>query len=175
MKLADLDWGEVLGALPRWEALSPGARKAFLGMKPGVAAEPAALGAARDELVAAGFVTPPGPKGRLYPHAAELRPLLVALRTMDRLRPLQGLHGALPDTYVQDQMTVEEAVALTEERPAAYGWVDRGAVAATVSSVDWLNAFLALAPGAPVVAWERAHLPQLQQPRLVSPAAGDAL
>lgn len=175
MKLADLDWGEVLGALPRWEALSPGARKAFAGMKPGVAAERAALGPAVDELVAAGFVLPPGPKGRLYPHAAELRPLLVALRAMDRLRPLQGLRGALSDMYVQDQMTVEEAVALVGRQNLNYSWVDRADVAGVVSSVDWLNAFLAVDPGAPMLGWERTHLPQLQQPRLVSAAVGDAL
>jgi hypothetical protein len=175
MKLADLDWGEVLGALPRWEALSPGARKAFVGMKPGVAAEPAALGPAVDELVAAGFVTPPGPKGRLYPHTPELRPLLVALRAMDRLRPLQGLHGALPDMYVQDQMNVEEAVALIGRQNSPYNWVDRGAVAATVSSADWLNGFLAATPGSPLLEWEGAHLPAGRQPRLFSPAAGDAL
>src|SRR5215212_7803003 len=167
MRLADLDWGEVLGALPRWEALSPGARKAFVAIKPGNAADVAVLGPALGELVAAGFVTSPGPKGRLYPHAPELRPLLVALRAMDRLRPLDGLGGALSDTYVQDQLNVEEAVALLGRRHAPYSWVDRGAVAAAVSSVDWLNEFLAVTPGRPLLEWEQAHLPHTQQPRLV--------
>src|SRR5215218_2557252 len=123
MKLAELDWGEVLPALPRWEALSPAARRAFLLVKPGVAAAPETLGAARDELVAAGFVTPPGPKGRMYPHAPELRQLLVALRTMERSRPLEGPGGALPEAYVQDQLTVEETHRLAGEQGYHY-WAD---------------------------------------------------
>lgn len=175
MRLADLDWGEVLAALPRWEALSSEARMAFVAIKPGVAAEAAALGPVLNELVAAGFITPPGPKGRLYPHAPELRPLLVALRAMDRLRPLDGLDGVLSDMYVQDQLNVEEGNALMGNPYGRYSWVDRGAVAATVSSVDWLHGFMAAAPGTPLLAWERAHLPHDQQPRLVSPAVGDAL
>jgi hypothetical protein len=176
MRLADLDWGEVLGALPRWEALSPEARMAFVAIKPGAAADTAALGPAVDELVAAGFVTPPGPKARLYPHAPELRPLLVALRAMDRLRPLDGLGGALSDAYVQDQMTVEEANALIGGRlHGQYSWVNRGAVAATVSSVDWLKEFLGATPGIPLLEWEMAHLPRAQKPSIVSPAVGSAL
>lgn len=175
MRLSDLDWGEVLGTLPRWEALSPGARKAFVAIKPGTATDPAALGRALGELVAAGVVTLPGPKGRLYPHDPALRPLLVALRAMDRLRPLDGPGGALSETYVQDQMNVEEALAMMGHHYGGYGWADRGAVAAIVSSVDWLNEFLAAAPGTPLLAWERAHLPSRSEPRLVSPAVGDAL
>src|SRR3954452_15341132 len=108
MKLAELDWMEVLQHLPRWEALSPAARSAFLQVKPGVAAPPEALGAALDELVAAGFLARPGPKGRLYPHAPELPPLLVALRAMDRARPLDGPGGTLPEAYVQDQLSMDE-------------------------------------------------------------------
>ena len=175
MRLADLDWGEVLAALPRWEALSPGARKAFVAIKPGNAAEAATLGPAVGELVATGFVTPPGPKGRLYAHAPELRPLLVALRAMDRLRPLDGLGGALSDMYVQDQLNVEKTIALVGRQQPGYHWVDRGAVAATVSSVDWLNEFMAATPGTPLLEWERAHLPYAEKPRLASPAAGEAL
>ncbi|HEX6746971.1 MAG TPA: helicase-associated domain-containing protein [Longimicrobium sp.] len=175
MRLADLDWSEVLGALPRWEALSPAARSAFVAMKPGQAADVSVLGPAAGELVAAGFVTPPGPKGRLYAHAPELRPLLVALRAMDRLRPLDGLGGALSDMYVQDQLSVEESNALLGRQHTPYHWVDRGAVAAMVSSVDWLKGFLAAAPGTPLLEWEHAHLPRTEKPRLASPAAGDAL
>lgn len=175
MRLADVDWGEVLGLLPRWEALSPAARKAFITLKPGQPGDLSAFGPAADELLAAGFVVPPGPRGRLYPHAPELRPLLVALRAMDRLRPLEGLHGLLPDRYVQDQLNVEEATALTGNSYGRYGWVDRGAIAAGVSSVDWLNGFLAATPGTPLLQWEQAHLPYNQRPRLAAPAAGDAL
>ncbi|HSU17480.1 helicase-associated domain-containing protein [Longimicrobium sp.] len=176
MKLADIDWGAALEALPRWEALSRAARLAFLQIKPGAAAEPAVLGAAVDELVAAGFVTPPGPRGQLYPHAPELKPLLSALRAMDRVRPLDGLRGALSDAYLQDQLTHEETNALAGGQSTGYyGWSDRGAVAAMVSSVDWLNGFLATAPGSPLLAWERAHLPRSEQPRLFVPVVGEAL
>ncbi|MBV9108589.1 MAG: helicase-associated domain-containing protein, partial [Gemmatimonadetes bacterium] len=175
MKLADLDWGEVMAMLPRWEALSPEARMAFVTIRPGQAGDPLTLGPAAAELVAAGFLTPPGPKGRLYAYAPELRPLLVALRAMDRLRPLDGLGGALSDMYVQDQLNTEEAIAVVGRQNGPYHWVDRGAVAATVSSVDWLNGFMAAAPGTPLLEWEQSHLPRGQQPRIASPAVGDAL
>lgn len=178
MKLAEVDWADVLAALPLWEALSPAARKAFVTIKPGQGAEAFALGPAVHELVASGFVTPPGPKGRLYTHAPPLRPLLVALRAMDRLRPLDGPHGTLSDSYVQDQMTLEEAGALigNVRSPYYYGnWVDRGEVVSTVSSIDWLNGFLAAVPGTPLLEWEQAHLSRGQHPILVSPAAGQAM
>jgi len=174
MRLADLDWGEVLAALPRWEALSPGARRAFLEVRPSAGAEPHVLGAARDELVAARFVLPPAGKARVYAHAPELRPLLVALRAMNRLRPLDGPGGTLAEAYIQDQFTIEQARALIGERGYPY-WTNRGAVAETVSSVEWLAEFLAARPGMPLVRWEQARIPGNERQRLVFPVVGDAL
>jgi len=174
MKLAELDWMEVLHHLPRWEALSPAARRAFLEVKPGVAAPPEALGAAVDELVAAGFVTRPGPKGRMYPHAPALRPLLVALRAMGRSRPLDGPGGTLPEAYVQDQLGMDEAHWLTGERGYNY-WADRHATTALVSSADWVKGFLAAAPGTPMVKWEQARIRPGEPQRLALPQVAEPL
>src|SRR4051812_37699782 len=173
MKLAEIDWGEVLGALPRWEALPPAARGAFLQIKPGTATHADVLGGARDELVAAGFVSPPGPKGMLYPHDPGLRLLLVALRATDRLRPLDGRDGTLPELYIQDQLTTAETNAFTETKPYHY-YVDRQGAAARVSSVEWLKGFLAARPGMPMVQWEQACIPPGEQQRLVSPRVAEA-
>jgi hypothetical protein len=174
MKLAELDWAEVLQHLPRWEALTPAARRAFLQVKPGVAAPPEALGAALEELLAAGFLARPGPKGRLYPHAPELRPLLVALRAMDRSRPLDGPGGILPEAYVQDQLTMDETHWLGGDRGYHY-WVDRHATAALVSSADWVTSFLAAAPGAPLAQWEAARIRPGDPHRLALPQVAEPL
>jgi Helicase conserved C-terminal domain len=174
MKLAELDWMEVLHHLPRWEALSPAARRAFLEVKPGVAAPPEALGAALDELLATGFVTRPGPKGRMYPHAPELRPLLVALRAMVRARPLDGPGGTLPEAYVQDQLTMDDTHWLAGERDYHY-WVDRRATAALVSSADWVKGFLAAGPGTPMLKWEQARIRPGEPQRLALPQVAEPL
>jgi len=175
MKLAELDWGEVLRALPRWEALSPRARRAFLQVRPGVAAPPEALGAALDELVASGVMAAPGPKAKLYPHAPELRPLLVALRAMDRSRPLEGPGGRLTDAYVQDQLSLDETAALTPGQAGFRHWVDRAAVAAEVSSVAWVRDFLAAAAGGQAARWEQARTTRADPVRLAVPRVAEAL
>ncbi len=174
MKLAELDWGEVMRTLPRWEALSPAARRAFLQIRPGVAAEPGVLGEALDEMVAAGVVARPGPKGRMYPHAPELRPLLVVLRAMDRSRPLEGPGGRLLDAYLQDQLSTDETAALSPEQTFRY-WVDRAATAAMVSSVAWIRGFLAAESPGDAVRWEQARMTRGDPARLAFPAVARAL
>jgi len=175
MRLAELDWGEVLRALPRWEALSPGARRAFLQVRPGVAATPESLGAALDELVASGVMTAPGPKAKLYPHAPELRPLLVALRAMDRSRPLEGPGGRLTDAYLQDQLNLDETATLTPGQEGFRHWVDRAAVAAEVSSVAWVRGFLAAAAAGEAARWEQARTTRADPVRLAVPKVAEAL
>ena len=108
MRLAELEWGEVLDALPRWEALSPGARMAFVAIKPGNGADAAALGPAADELVAARFVTQPGPHGRLYPHAPELRPRDDALEIV-LTGQFEQLRAALVDWRLSRARSVSPA------------------------------------------------------------------
>jgi len=174
MKLAELDWIDVLHHLPRWEALSPAARRAFLEVKPSVAVAPEVVGAALDELVAAGFLSRPGPKGRMYPHPAELRPLLVALRAMARSRPLDGPGGTLPEAYVQDQLSMDETHWLAGDRGYHY-WVDRQATAALVSSADWVKGFLAAAPGAPLAGWEAERIRPGDPRRLAQPEVAEPL
>ncbi|HET7230854.1 MAG TPA: hypothetical protein VFJ16_12670, partial [Longimicrobium sp.] len=174
MKLAEIDWGEVLDTLPRWEALSPDARKAFLRIKPATPAEPSVLGPSRDEMVAAGVVTPPGPKGRLYTLAPELRTLLKALRAAARLQPLDGPGGRLHEEYVQDQLTVEELRAFTRHTSSYYGSADRREAASRVSSVEWIRGFLDAEPGTPMVFWEQNLVVPGERQRLVPPALARA-
>ncbi|HET7462260.1 MAG TPA: helicase-associated domain-containing protein [Longimicrobium sp.] len=175
MKLADIDWGGVLAALPRWEALSAEAREAFLHLKPGTPAEPSVLGPHAAELVAAAFVVPPGPKGRLYSHAPELRMLLRALRTAYRLHPLDAPGGRLPPEYVQEQLTAEETRALIGPGMSYYAtWADRRDAANRVSSVEWVRGFLAAAPGMPKVLWEQKLVVAGERQRFVSPLVAQA-
>lgn len=175
MKLADLDWADVLAALPRWEALSRDAREAFLHIKPATPVEPKVLGPHAEELVAAGFVVPPGPQGRLFYHAPELRTLLKALRAAYRLQPLDGPGGRLPDEYVQDQLTVDELRAFTRQTSSYYNqWVDRRGAANRVSSVEWVREFLAAEPGMPKVFWEQNLVVAGEPQRFASPLLAQA-
>jgi hypothetical protein len=174
MKLADLDWNEVLAALPWWESVSPRARWAFLQIKPGTGATPAMLGTAADELVAAGLVTPPPPRGSLYAHLPGARPLLVALRTMDRMRPLDESRKLIPEAYLQDQMTVAESAALSGDT-SYHAWVDRRGAVERAFSVEWVKEFLAADTPEKVRAWERARTVGGESPRLEVPRVAQAL
>jgi hypothetical protein len=139
-----------------------------------VATPPDVLGAALGELVERGVVARPGPKGRMYPHAPELKPLLVALRAMDRSRPLGGPGGRLGDAYVQDQLTLEETAALSGEQSYRY-WVDRAAIAAMASSTEWIREFLDAAASGRAAEWERGRIMRGERPRLVVPPVAQAL
>lgn len=174
MRLADIDWDDVLTTLPRWEALSPGARVAFLQMKPGQAAEPQVLGASLDELLRAGFVTPPGPRGRQYAHAPELRTLLKALRAAYRHQPLENHDGRLHEEYVQEHVTTEEVRAFTRQTSSYYSWADRRDAANRVSSAEWVRGFLAAEPGMPKVFWEQNLVAAGERQRFLSPVVAQA-
>jgi hypothetical protein len=165
MKLAEVDWSQVLRSLPAWETLSPAARRAFLKIEPGTAAAPQVLGAAANELVAEGFVARPGPRGKLYPHAPALHPLLVAFRAMARLRPLDGRDGPVSPAYLQDQLSTEETNALSGEPHNAY-WANHHLSASRVSSVDWVLEFLATTSQEQVRKWEQERMPRTARPRL---------
>jgi hypothetical protein len=175
VKLHELSWQEVLGALPRWESLSPEARRAFLGIKPGQPFPLEALGAAGPELLAAGFLVVPSGRGTLHGLDPALRPLLVALRAADRLRPLEEPGGMLREAYVQEQLTSMQAHALAAPGRSYYHPSDRGSAAAAVSSIAWLRGFLAAEGQAEVMRWEEGRMTGEDRPRLVFPAIAAAL
>lgn len=174
MKLHELDWNEVLRELPRWEALSPDARRAFLGIKPGqgFALEP--LGVAGAEMWKAGLLVAPTGRGTLYALDPALRPLLMALRAADRLCPLPGPGGMLRHGYVEDQLNTFQSYRIAAPPRSYYDPRDRRLAAEAVSSVAWARGFLAAETHAEVVKWEERWTTQ-ERPRLVVPEVAQTL
>ncbi|WP_420130488.1 helicase-associated domain-containing protein [Longimicrobium sp.] len=175
MKLHDLDWQEVLAALPRWEALSPGARRAFLTITPGQGFDLASLGAAGAELRDAGLLIAPTGRGSLHGLDPALRPLLVALRAADRLRPLHGPGGVLRQEYVADQFDVLQSHRIAIPGRSYYTAADRKQAADTVSSTAWVRAFLAAGSQTKLATWEDKLKSGREKPRLVFTGVAAAL
>lgn len=176
MKLHDVDWQEVLDALPRWEALSPGARRAFLTIKPGQGFDLVSLGAAGAELRDSGLLIAPTGRGFLHGLDPVLRPLLVAMRAADRLRPLHGPGGVLRLEYVTDQLDTLQSYRISQPVRSYYAAADRKLAADTASSAAWVRGFLAAAESHGKLAkWEDRLRPGSEKPRLVFPAVAQAL
>lgn len=175
MKLHDLDWNQVLAALPRWEALSPDARRKFLMIKPGQGFHLPSLGTGSGELGASGMLVAPTGRGTLHTLHPELRPLLVALRAADRLRPLHGPGGVLRQEYVVDQFDTLQSYRIATPGRGYYTAGDRKLAADTASSAAWVRAFLAAEPHAKLAKWEDQLKSGSEKPRLVFPAVAAAL
>ena len=175
MKLHDLDWNEVLGTLPRWEALSPGARRAFLGIEPGHPFPLEPLGAAGAELGEAGLLIAPTGRGTQHGLDPALRPLLIALRAADRLCPLAGVEGRLRQEHIVDQLDVVQSQRIAHPGRGYYTVDDRRLAADAVSSAAWVRGFLAAKPHRKLVKWEEQRLTGKERPRLVFPAVAQAL
>jgi hypothetical protein len=174
VKLHDLSWGEVLAALPRWEALSPGARRAFVTLKPGQGFDLTSLGAAGAELREAGLLIAPTGRGFLHALDPALRSLLIALRAADRLCPL-GPGGVLRQEYVVDQFDVIQSHRLATPGRSYYTAADRKLAADAASSAAWVRGFLAAETHRKLVKWEEERKPGTEKPRLVFPAVAEAL
>jgi hypothetical protein len=172
LKLHDLDWQEVLDALPRWEALSPGARRAFVGIRPGQGFTLESVEAG-GELRDAGLLVAPTGSGTLYALDSRFRPLLIALRAADRLAPLSG--PALRQAYLDDQLSSLQAYRIAAPGRGYYQPRDRQLAADTVSSIAWLRGFLAAETHPEMVKWEEARMTAEDRPRLVFPAVAAAL
>ncbi|HEX8211035.1 MAG TPA: helicase-associated domain-containing protein [Longimicrobium sp.] len=172
MKLHELDWQEVLEALPRWEALSPAARRAFIGIRPGQGFTLESLDGGA-ELRDAGLLVAPTGRGTLYALDSRLRPLLIALRAADRLAPLS--EPALRQAYLDDQMNSLQALRIAAPGRGYYEPRDRKLAAEVVSSVAWLRGFLAAGSHAEMMKWEEARMTAEDRPRLVFPAVAAAL
>jgi hypothetical protein len=171
MKLHEVDWSEVLAWLPRWEALPPAARQAFIEIKPGSGAEPAALRGAADALVEAGLLVPPGPSGRLYAAEPGARPLLFTLRAMHRLAPLAPGRGA--DAACVQEMLSPDQVRAMLRMPTWDSWFALRSLVEQVNDVEWVSGFLKGAARA--ARWEERLLTQGERPRLVFPRVAAAL
>lgn len=173
MKLHELDWGEALAQLLRWEALPSPGRRAFLAIRPGPKVPSQALGDGATQLVEAGFLHPPGPRGTLYVVDPAVRGLLVALRAATRLRPLGG-GGVLPVEYAQEQLTTRQAHLLANPGGGYLSLKDRHLAVERASSVDWVRRFLEAAKAGRAGEWEGARLPSEEAPWL-SPGAAATL
>lgn len=173
MKLHELDWQEVLDALPRWEVLSPAARRAFVAIRPGQGFVLEALGEAGAELRDAGLLVAPTGRGTLCALDPRLRPLLIALRAADRLAPLSG--AALRQPYLDDQISSLQTHRIAAPGRGYYQPRDHQLAAEVVSSVSWLRGFLAAESHAGVMKWEEARIGAEDRPRLVFPAVAAAL
>lgn len=175
MKLHELDWQEVLEALPRWEALSPAARRAFVGIRPGHGFALEALGEAGLELRESGLLVAPTGRGTLYALEPELRPLLIAARAADRLSPLSAPGGVLPKQYAEDQLTSLQAHRIAPPQRGYYVPEDRKLAAEAASSVGWLRGFLAAETPAEMARWEEQRMTREDRPRLVFHSVAAAL
>jgi Helicase conserved C-terminal domain len=175
VKLYDLDWNEVLRHLPRWEALSPEARRKFLKIKPGQGFHLSSLGTGSAELRNSGLLVAPTGRGTLHMADPALRPLLIALRAADRLRPLHGPGGVLRQEYVQDQFDSFQSHRLAAPDRSYFDPRDRKGAADAASSVAWVQAFLAAESHAQAMKWEEERMTSGDRPRLVFPAVAAAL
>lgn len=147
MKVPPENWTGALEWLPRWEGVSPGARAAWLTIKPSPGSAPLPARTA-DELMQAGLVTPPGPKGTHYRVVDGARPLLRVLRAMDRV-PFGAVRA-----FVGEHLTHEQ-INLLNGDPYGYGWGSRaGELEERVSSVEWIQSLLALRDADAARTWE---------------------
>lgn len=163
MKYFPADWSEALDPLPRYLALSPGARGVVLAMQPSQGAGPTALGPFRDELLDSGFAVPKGSGATVVP-AEAVRVLHTALRAADRRRLWDDpTPGALMG-YLEEHLTTDEMLATSGQR----GWnfaADRADLMHTVTAVEWVENFLSADTRKAATAWEAAHAAQGERRR----------
>jgi hypothetical protein len=163
MKYFPTDWNEALDQLPRYLALSPGARRVVLAMRPSQGAGPTAFGPFRDELLDSGFVVPKGSGATVVP-ADAVRVLHTMLRATDRRRLWDDpTPGALMG-YVEEHFTTEEMHATSGLR----GWnfaADRADLMHTVTSVEWVESFLSADTRKAATTWEAEHAARSERRR----------
>jgi hypothetical protein len=175
LKLHDLNWNDVLRHLPRWEALSPEARRKFLKIKPAQGFHLPSLGTGSGELGASGMLIPPTGRGTLHALDPEFRPLMLALRAADRLRPLHGPGGVLRQEYIQDQFDTFQSYRIASPDRSYYEPRDRKLAADAASSVTWVRGFLEAESHAQAMKWEEGRMTSGDRPRLAFPAVAAAL
>jgi hypothetical protein len=175
VKLHELDWRQVLRALPRWEALSPDARRRFMWITPGQNVSLQSLGRSSGEIKEAGLLVPVAGPGTFYTPDPALRHLLMALRVAERLCPAAGIGGKLGPEYVADQLDTLQTARIGTPGRGYYGPTDRKMAANTASSANWVRGFLAAEPHRKLMKWEEQRLVAKERPRLVIPAVAQTL
>jgi hypothetical protein len=173
VKVPPENWTPALEWLPRWESVSPAARAAWLTIKPTPGTGPLPAHVA-DELVVAGLVDPPGPKGSQHRVVAEAKPLLRVLRAMERV-PVFDLQRGAVQAYLREHFTHEQ-VSLLNGDSYSYGWGSRaGEVEERVSSVEWIQDLLDLRDVDAAARWEMPLHPRNEFPLLANPQTLPAL
>ncbi|HEX6039203.1 helicase-associated domain-containing protein [Longimicrobium sp.] len=173
MRVPPENWTGALEWLPRWEGVSAAARAGWLTLKPtpGAGPLPARIG---DELVGAGLLEPPGPKGRQYKVPADAKPLLRVLRAMDRV-PVFDLKDGAAQTYVREHFTHEQ-VNLLNGHGQSFGWGSHaGELEERVSSAGWIQALLDLRDADAARGWETPRRPSNELLLLADPWVLSAL
>lgn len=173
MKVPPENWPGALELLPRWEAVSPAARAAWLTIKPTPGTGPLPAGIA-DELVEAGLVDPPGPKGTQYKVVPDAKPLLRVLRAMNRV-PVFDLKANALQPYLGEHFTHEQ-INLLNGDSYSYGWGSRaGELAERAGSVEWVQQLLDLRTADAARKWEVPRRPGNELLLLANPFALAAL
>jgi hypothetical protein len=164
MKLFDLDWGQVLGELPRWERLTPTARRIALDhLKPTSTASPAALGPALKEILASGIATIQ-PSGRVVAVPEAIRGLVRVLRAMDRQRVFDDSSERALVAYLNEHFTEIELRARLGRR-GAYGHNDAYDLAREVGSEPWVSDLIEASTATRLVAWATERGVAMTTPR----------
>jgi hypothetical protein len=168
MKLADLDWRKVLAALPRWQALSPEARGAFVTLHARAARAAHEFPAlALAELREAGMVEETDAASPRCGTPAEFRPLLLALKALCQLPAVRTLRRPLDAAVMELQVTPDQMRRMYDGEARYHNRVDRRHVAERVSASDWVRDFLASDTVEAAMAWEGRFLGPRESPHFV--------
>ena len=144
MKHFPSSWDGFLGALALWGGLSIAARRAFLdGLRPGLAVDAAARDPSILELRDAGFLSPAASLGalRIDPGLAGFHQLMKAMEKHPVFARPVGPDQAVLCAYLAEHYSARERSALHESIALLPNDLPR--VARLVSSVEWLENFLA--------------------------------
>lgn len=137
-------WDGFLGALALWGGLSIAARRAFLdGLRPGLPVDAAARDPSILELRDAGFLSPAASPGalRIDPGLAGFHQLMKAMEKHPVFARPGGPDQAVLCAYLAEHYSARERSALHESIALLPNDLPR--VARLVSSVEWLEDFLA--------------------------------
>ncbi len=173
MRHFDVDWREVLDALPAWEALSLRARLDFLQTDP--ASRMPVLLQARAELQASGLVATATGAARLEALPRFL-PLLRVLRGMNAVPVLDPASDSpLLTHYLRAQLDEDELSQFDRVAGGRYSVADVRLVKRLVGSAAWAEKLLALTTARAAAKWESPLLPPGDRARLGAPGVLHAL
>ena len=143
-------WETFLGDLARWGGLTTGARRTFLdGLRPGMALDPDTRSGAVDELRDAGFLEQAAGSGgyRVSESHAGFHQLMKGLQGHPVFAGAAAPDQAALCAYLAEHYSAAERSALHHSIALLPNDLPR--VARLVSSVEWIEDFLARDPGEP--------------------------